>query len=91
MVESTLVIVMHPRQDATLVLGLNGHDEILRASLGPPSQAHHQAAPMLLEKVHRAPPIIAVLSGDAIRSSCHRRLSVVALPCCRNTPHLQSA
>jgi hypothetical protein len=71
MVESSLVIVIHPRQDATLVLGLKGHDEILRASLGPPSQAHHQAAPMLLEALALwyQQPLRVVLSVDNDQTS----------------------
>jgi hypothetical protein len=70
-VESSLVIVVHPQQENTLVLGLKGKDEILRASLGPASQTHRHAAPMLLEALALwyQQPLRVVLSVDCDQTS----------------------
>lgn len=69
--ESSLQLVLHPRNHDTLILGLRGHDEILRAAVGPVSQAHHRAAPMLLEALalwHQQ-PLRVVLSVDSDQTS----------------------
>lgn len=69
--ETLFQLVLHPRDHDTLILGLRGRDEILRAALGHPSQAHHRAAPMLLEALalwHQQ-PLRVVLSVDSDQTS----------------------
>jgi hypothetical protein len=70
-VENLFQLVLHPRDHDTLILGLRGRDEILRAALGHPSQTHHRAAPMLLEALalwHQQ-PLRVVLSVDSDQTS----------------------
>lgn len=71
MMDSSVVIVLHPTPQATLVLGLYGDNEILRASLPLLSQAHRQAVPMLLEALALwyQQPLRVVLSVDSDQNS----------------------
>jgi hypothetical protein len=45
----TITVTIAPERDRARMLMMRGMDEILRAVLGPPSQAHPRAAPTLLE------------------------------------------
>lgn len=70
--ERPLVIVVQPSQERTLLLGLQGQDEILRASLGHASQTHRHAAPMLLEALalwHQQPLRVVLSVADDQTSS----------------------
>ncbi len=69
--DSRLVVVVHPTQDLTRVLAMEAREEILRASLGPPWQAHRWAAPQLLEALalwHQQ-PLRVVLYAESDRPS----------------------
>jgi hypothetical protein len=46
---SPIKVVIAPQIETTRVLAMAGPHEILRATLGPPSQVHRWAAPLLLE------------------------------------------
>ena len=64
-------VVIAPKKDCTEVLAMAGPDEVLRARLGPPSQVHRLAAPLLLEGLslwHQLPLSVVLsvpVSGDS--------------------------
>jgi hypothetical protein len=45
----TLTVTIAPERDRTRLLMMHGTNEILRALLPPPTEAHHRAAATLLE------------------------------------------
>lgn len=64
-----LKVVLWPERETTPLLVLAGQSEVLRARLGPPSQVHRQAAPLLLEGLalwHQRPlsVVLSVASLD---------------------------
>lgn len=73
-----LQVVIAPQQDYTEVLAMSGPDEVLRARLGPPSQVHRLAAPLLLEGLslwHQI-PLSVVLSVPESGASSPLTLSL---------------
>ena len=64
---SPIKVVISPLVESTRVLAMQGPHEILRATLGPPSQVHRLAAPMLLEglALWYQQPLCVVLSVAA--------------------------
>lgn len=71
MMPTDLTLVIDPSSTRTRVLLTEGSEEVLKARLGPASQTHRWAAPMLLEAIALwyQRPVRAVLCAGADRSS----------------------
>jgi hypothetical protein len=73
-----LHVVIAPSQNWTDVLAMSGPNEVLRARLGPPSQVHRLAAPLLLEglSLWYQRPLSVVLSAPESDASSPLTLSL---------------
>jgi hypothetical protein len=68
----TITVTIAPERTRTRLLMMQGSNEILRAILGPPSQAHPRAAATLLEglSLWYQRPLSVVLCVDDSSDSC---------------------
>lgn len=72
---SAITVAIAVRYEETRLLAMRGPREVLRARLGPPSQVHRWAAPLLLESLalwyQRPVRVVLCAESDAISSALH--------------------